>query len=66
MIDVICGFLLSAKEPAITLCTAQEAVKSSGTTLYIIRVDCTTLRGHMEQFRFIHNKDSLRASARLL
>ena len=63
---MISGFLLSAKEPTITLCTRQEAVKSTGTTLNIIRVDCTALRGHMEQFRFIHNKDSLRASARLL
>ena len=63
---MICGFLFSAKELTITLGTRQEAVKSSGTTLYIIRVDCTTLRGHMEQFRFIHNKDSLKASARLL
>ena len=63
---MICGFLFSAKELTIALGTRQEAVKSSGTTLYIIRVDCTALRGHMEQFRFIHNKDSLRASARLL
>ena len=63
---MICSFLLSAKEPTITLGTRQEAMKSSGTTLYIIRVDCATLRGYMEQFRFIHNKDSLRASARLL
>ena len=63
---MICGFLFSAKEPAITLGTRQEAVKSSGTTLYIIRVDCATLRGYMQQFRFIHNKDSLRAFARLL
>ena len=63
---MIRGFLLSAKELTITLCTRQEAVESAGTTLNIIRVDCTALRGHMEQFRFIHNKDSLKASARLL
>ena len=63
---MIRGFLLSAKEPTITLGTRQEAVKSSGTTFDIIGVYCTALRGHMEQFRFIHNKDSLRASARLL
>ena len=60
------SFLFSVKELTGALYTAQEAVKSSGTTLNIIRVDCTALRGHMEQFRFIHNKDSLRASARLL
>ena len=63
---MICGFLFSAEEPTITLGTRQEAVKSSRTTLYIIGVYCTALRGYMEQFRFIHNKDSLRASARLL
>tara|TARA_B100001250_G_scaffold400267_1_gene410604 strand:+ start:280 stop:471 length:192 start_codon:yes stop_codon:yes gene_type:complete len=60
------SFLFSTEELTGALYTAQEAVKSSRTTFDIIGVYCTALRGYMEQFRFIHNKDSLRASARLL
>ena len=43
--------------------TPQEPKEGSLTTHYIIRMNCSPLWAHIKQFRFIHIKLNLNASA---
>ena len=54
MIYVISSFFFSAKELTRPPYAAQEVLKRAMTTLYIIRVDCSTFRGHMKELRLSH------------
>ena len=53
-IDVLGSIFLRVKELTGPLCTTQEPFKRLLPTLYIIRVDCTPLWGHVKQCWFSH------------